>query len=135
MRSVRLLSPILLFISALAIAQVVPPANFAPPVFYPSNGLQSDAIVVADLNGDGKLDLVVGSSDSVCVLLGKGDGTFQPAVAYPSGAMANSLGVADMNGDGHLDIVAGNANNLSVLLGNGDGTFQPALVSNIVPLA
>jgi hypothetical protein len=143
MRSVRLVAPILLFISALALAQpprmpqaqqppqVVPPANFAPPVFFASNGLQSDAIAVADLNGDGKLDLVVGSPDSVSVLLGNGDGTFQPAVTYPGGAVANSLAVLDMNGDGHLDRVAGNSSTVNVFLGNGNGTFQPAVVTNM----
>lgn len=139
MRSVRSLAPIVLFISALAMAQqppqVVPPANFGRPIFYASNAPQSDAIAVADLNGDGKLDLVVGSPNNVSVLLGNGNGTFQPAVTYPSGAQTNSLAVVDMNGDGKLDIVAGNANNVSLLLGNGDGTFQPALVSNIVPFA
>jgi hypothetical protein len=146
MRSTRLLAPTVLFIFALAMAQsprlqaqqspqVIAPANFAPPVFYPSAGVQSDAIVVADLNGDGKQDLVVGSADIVSVLLGNGDGTFQPAVTYPTGALANSLAVVDMNGDGKLDVVAGNGNNVSVFLGNGDGTFQPALVTLIEPLA
>lgn len=147
MRSIRLLAPITILTFALSLAlqpsllqaaqtpQVVPPATFGRPVFYPSNAQQSDAIAVADLNGDGKLDLVVGSPDTVSVLLGNGNGTFQAAVTYPSGAQANSLAVVDMNGDGKLDIVAGNGSNVSVLLGNGDGTFQPALVSNIEPLA
>ncbi len=88
-------------------------------------------IRVADLNGDGKLDLVVENSGSntVSVLLGNGDGTFKPAVNYATGADPWSLQIGDVNGDGKLDIVTCNesASTVSVLLGNGDGTFQPAV--------
>jgi hypothetical protein len=107
------------------------PAVFAKTVLYPTNAAVSDAIAVADVNHDGKPDLVVGNSDSVSILLGNGDGTFQPAVTYPGGAAANSLAVADMNGDGKLDVVAGNGTVVSVFLGNGDGTFQPAIITSV----
>jgi hypothetical protein len=77
------------------------------------------SIALADLNGDGKLDIVflASSSSSVSVLLGRGDGTFPVGVDYPvSGA---GIAVGDVNGDGKLDIATGR----SVLLGTGDGTF------------
>jgi hypothetical protein len=104
--------------------------SFLPPASYPV-GTNPQAMVTADLNGDGKLDLVVanaGSDNRVSVLLGNGDGTFKPAVNYAVGAGPVSLAVGDFNGDGKLDVVTANYadNTASVLLGNGDGTFQPA---------
>jgi hypothetical protein len=87
------------------------------------------------LNGDGKPDLVVSGSasfygppgDSVTVLLGNGDGTFQAGVDYDTGSSANTPELVDFNGDGKLDLVVRHywfGNSVSVLLGNGDGTFQ-----------
>jgi hypothetical protein len=63
------------------------------------------------------------------VLLGNGDGTFQPAVEYATGAGPWALAVGDFNGDGHLDVVTANdgAETVSLLLGKGDGTFKPSL--------
>jgi hypothetical protein len=59
------------------------------------------------------------------VLLGNGDGTFQPATGYPSSSNSK-VAVGDVNGDGKLDLVGESSGSVSVLLGNGDGTFQPA---------
>ena len=86
-------------------------------------------MAIADLTSDGTPDIVVANTgdNSVSVLLGNGDGTFQPQVTYDTGEAPISVAVADLNGDGTLDIVAANFGNssVSVLLGNGDGTFQP----------
>ena len=111
--------------------------TFQPAVTYGSGGASPTSIAVADLNGDNKPDLVVANqcfadcsgAGSVAVLLGNGDGTFQPAVAYdPGGTEPDAVAVADVNGDGKLDIVVANAGgSVAVLLGNGDGTFQPAI--------
>ena len=80
------------------------------------------------MNGDGKLDLVVANhvSDTVSVLLGNGDGTFQPQTTYAAGSFPTSVAIGDVNGDGRPDLVVANAQDgtASVLLGNGDGTFQ-----------
>src|SRR5207245_1967589 len=92
-------------------------------------GPDPESIAVRDLNGDGKLDLaVVASGGSISVLLGKGDGTFQPPVNYNANASSESLAVVDLNGDGKLDLVLPNNTraSVSVLLGNGDGTFGAA---------
>jgi len=89
------------------------------------------AVAVGDFNGDGKPDLAVaGSGGYVSVLLGNGDGTFQPAVNYASGGTNPwAIVVGDFNGNGKLDLAVVNYNgaSVSVLLGNGDGTFQPAV--------
>ena len=118
--------------------------TFQPGVHYRSDGARS--VAVADVNRDGKPDLVVAGSTStggiVNVLLGNGDGTFQSAVTYPSGGLpggwANWVAVADLNADGKLDLTAANFpdSTVGVLLGNGDGTFQPAaLYSSGAPFA
>jgi hypothetical protein len=92
-------------------------------------------VVTGDFNGDGKLDLVIGNTNSDCngttcldpagiyLSLGNGDGTFQAPTqtSFPDGAFA----VADVNGDGNLDVILNNAWSFAqIFLGNGDGTFS-----------
>jgi hypothetical protein len=104
------------------------------------------AIALGDFNGDGILDLAVtnipinsGCSlnsiltnnvcSSVAILLGNGNGTFQPANQVGlNGQMPASIAVSDFNNDGNQDLVITNllSNNVEVLLGNGDGTFKEA---------
>jgi hypothetical protein len=108
-------------------------------------GIEPRSVAVGEFNGDGRLDLAVAGyglrcfdppdctdfrpvDETVRVLLGNGDGTFQAARTFPAGRGPSSVAVADVNGDGRLDLAVANAgsNNVSVLLGNGDGTFQAA---------
>ena len=89
-------------------------------------------VAAADLNHDGKVDLVVANADSenLIVLLGDGRGHFQPAKGspVPAGHLPNDIAVADMNHDGNLDLVIANHQSpyIRILLGDGQGGFQPA---------
>ncbi len=99
---------------------------------YPT-GQEPTSVAIADVNGDGKPDIAVTNSldNTVTLLLGNGDGTFQPHLDYPTGDLPADVAVADFNGDGKPDLVVANAkfleSTVSVLLGNGDGTFQPRI--------
>ena len=110
------------------------------------------SLSVADLNGDGKFDVVTANNEKtgggggaeVGVLLGNGDGHFQPATSYYAGGIPTywftAAAVADVNGDGKPDVVVAsgctststcqNEGVVGVLLGNGDGTFQPVITFN-----
>jgi hypothetical protein len=90
------------------------------------------SIVATDLNGDGKVDLLVPESGGGEVFLGHGNGSFAPGVAFPGG-MVGLVSVADLDGDGKPDIAGitsdnGSATGIEVLRGNGDGTFGPPVV-------
>jgi len=91
-------------------------------------GMSPAAVISADLNADGKLDLVAtnGRGNTISVLLGKGDGTFASQVTYATGAGPYGVSGADFNSDGKLDLAVANhgSNTVSILLGNGNGTFQ-----------
>ncbi len=99
--------------------------TFQTPVVYDAGGSLTESVRIADLNGDGKADIVVANefNGGVGVLLGNGNGTFQTVVVYPAGD-AGQISIADVNQDGKPDLVVANGF-LGVLLGNGDGTFQP----------
>ncbi len=85
---------------------------------------------VADVDGDGRLDVVTvdGLDSTISVLAGRGDGSFRDPVQFPLGAGGHwfSLALDDFNRDGAPDIVAGNARNenLSVLINQGAGEFS-----------
>jgi len=126
--------------------------NLANALAYASGGYTPLSVAVADVNGDGKPDLIVPnicvssgscSNGTVAVLLGNGDGTFRTAVSYSSGGYyPSSVAVADVNGDGKPDLLVANqcasscggsspgVGSVGVLLGNGDGTFQPVATYN-----
>ena len=97
-------------------------------VAYATSGVTPNSIVAGDFNKDGRMDLAFTNtnSNSIGVVIGNGDGTFQTAQTYPTGKAPIDIISADLDGDGNLDLAAGNYNDssVSVFLGNGDGTFQ-----------
>ena len=124
--------------------------SFAAPVQYSTGPMllspPGHNVLVGDFNGDGKPDLAVATDNGIAVLLGNGNGTFQPFSLVTSLNSADPgddlLALADMNSDGKLDIVkATQTGIINVALGNGDGTFRqgpsfqlPAILSTGSPV-
>jgi hypothetical protein len=126
-------------------------SNLGNSLAFPAGDGPSQ-VVMADVNHDGKPDLIVSDAleNTVSVLLGNGDGTFQAPREYSIGAMntqdaatsfselttfKRGLAVADLTGNGNLDIVVTNptSGDVSVLMGRGDGTFAPQEVFDAGP--
>jgi hypothetical protein len=117
-----------------------PDGTVQTAVTYPTAGSAAQSAVIDDFNGDGKLDIAVVSAagtsngtptpQQVSILLGNGDGTFQPAHSFtipelpgstsPFQTAANNIISASLRGNGKKDLILSNG---LVFLGNGDGTF------------
>jgi hypothetical protein len=95
-------------------------------------GRAPGCVLVEDVNGDGKFDLVVANErgGDASVLLGDGNGGFSPVRGspFPAGHSPNDLAAGDFNRDGRLDLAIANHDKqrLTVLLGDGRGRFAPA---------
>jgi hypothetical protein len=103
--------------------------TFAAEVKYSAGtgGPDPDSIVAADVNGDGKPDLIVADlgTKSISVFINTGTGTFNPAVIYKVGNSPTAVAVADLNGDTFPDIAVTNSadNTVTILTNNGSGIF------------
>ena len=111
------------------------PGSFLPPVTYATHGGAVD-VAVADLNGDGKPDLVVANlgpspTGSVSVLLQDPahPGVFLAATSYLGFGQPLSVAIADLNGDGHPDIAVADGASATVMLqsATSPGTFAQAV--------
>jgi hypothetical protein len=111
--------------------------TFDPPVYLPGIPFLQ-GVRVADVNNDGKPDLILRTTDEIAVSINNGNGTFLPPYVVleepstlfsvtPPGPIANGLVdfvIADFNGDGNLDIAAAeDGERVDVLLGTGTGSF------------
>ena len=112
--------------------------TFQPAVNYAAGPATPDtvhSVVLGDMNGDGKPDIVTGSHSLVYLLIGHGDGTFDPAVSnYTGGKFPAAIALADFNGDGRKDFATANymSNNVSIRLGLANQAPKPAcLVPNV----
>jgi hypothetical protein len=94
-------------------------------------------IGVADVNGDGFLDVIfeseVQGSGTVYVYLGNGDGTFVQKSLQSLNTTGGIAGIGDFNGDGKLDFAVPESGQVDIFLGNGDGTFKPYVPYSCYP--
>lgn len=102
-------------------------------------GLSPQGLAQADLNGDRHLDLVaaLNGTNGIGVLLGRGDGTFEPRALYAGGDKPLGAALADFDGDGVLDVVSGRQSGSIESYfhrGRGDGTFEPAAAFSTAPV-
>jgi hypothetical protein len=98
--------------------------TFQQPVDYVTSNPNYN-VFIADLNGDGKLDIF---TDGICTLFGNGDGTFGfgPCTSAAPGPSV----IGDFNSDGKMDIaiLSGTPPAINIYFGNGDGTFSSPFV-------
>ncbi|WP_437575883.1 FG-GAP repeat domain-containing protein [Sorangium sp. So ce887] len=85
-------------------------------------------IALADMNGDGAVDIAATTFDKVRVLLNDKAGGFLPPIAYPAGTNILDVTARDFNRDGKTDLATANydSDDIRLLIGNGDGTFEAA---------
>ncbi len=105
--------------------------TFQPFKFFATSNAGAECLVVGDVNGDGRIDLMASGPDGTSVLLGNGDGTFAAPVQSAGGGCP--LAIGDFNLDGKLDIAWISQSNsatsvfqIGVQLGSGDGRFHEA---------
>ena len=111
--------------------------GFGTHTDFDITGFGINSVAIGDLNTDGKLDVVSTVHDffgfgfdygAIAVMLGNGDGTFEPPTYSLTGGKATSVAIGDMNSDGKPDVVVITTGYFgggggSVMLGNGDGTL------------
>jgi hypothetical protein len=106
--------------------------SFEPAVIHPTGDFPLE-VVTADFNNDGQPDLATADafSNSVSILLGRANGTFNAARQVDTGPVPQSIAAGDFNADGRLDLATANYDDvadhdISILLGRGDGQFDAA---------
>lgn len=99
--------------------------SFISPVSY-SSGASTTALVVADIDGDGKPDIAALGNGQVTILLGQGDGTFQVTTPFAVSSGAKAIAAGDIDGDGKIDLVVTGNNSSFQTLNNYSSVGNPA---------
>ncbi len=108
--------------------------TFNPPITTPATFDKKTFMYAADLNKDGKDDVIMVRSGAVDIFISSGSGLFQSSISYADDVQnPAAVAIADVNGDGTVDLQIADALNgvLDMFLGNGDGTFQSALAFSV----
>jgi len=128
---VKILFGLAVLAAALACGVGAGPPGGDPGVRFKA-GKGPGSLALADLNGDGRLDLIVANDEGgdVTILLGDGKGSFAaaPGSPFPAGNSPNDIAIADFDGDGRPDLAFANHDTkyVTVLIGDGHGGFRPA---------
>ena len=105
----------------------------------PAVGSDPQSVCVADVNGDGKLDLICANYvvGTLSVLTNNGSGGFVTSGTYYAGGGPNYVCAADVNGDGKADLICANvgAGTLTVLTNDGSGGFVTSGTYSVPGLA
>ena len=108
--------------------------GFREPIVYGADGF-SQVLAIADLDADGRLDLVAFdlTAGGIGVWRGKGDGSFLEPIVHEIEGGLGPVAVGDLDGDGNLDLVGYNytVNTIVVFLGNGDGTLRDGVTHDV----
>ncbi len=141
--------------ASVTLSNPAPGGGVSPPVLVPVTpsfapsavaqdwgaGPTPAALVLGDFNRDGNTDIAVanGPADTITILLGRGDGSFNPGATIAAGNQPSALAAADVNGDGNLDLVVANLGDstIQVFLGDGSGNFTggPPTIQNVNPVS
>jgi hypothetical protein len=118
-------------------AQQAPPTLFAPASDSPIAVVGAPgSVVIGEVNGDGRPDVLVAASRGITVLLGRGDGQFRVAAGSPVKLPdpATEMVLGDFSGDGRLDLALANHDSygVTILLGDGNGGFALAPPTRVV---
>lgn len=118
--------------------------TFNAPVNFPNtSGFDSPSVVAVDLNNDARLDVVIAhqiacytapciAARTISVMLGNGDGTFQPSQEIEVGRGMSRIAVGDFNRDGIKDLgISGDNARVYILIGVGNGTFVQQTITLI----
>ena len=120
------MKPLALLLFAAAAGETPWPETAIPAVAHAS------VLTAADVNQDGRPDLIVADSEdgTAAILLNDGGGKFHPAPGSPfaCGSQPNDFAVADFDRDGHPDLAIVNTQTpfISIFLGDGRGGFRAA---------
>jgi hypothetical protein len=114
----------------LAVLKGSPSGHLGSPVIYPvpSASFPNPSLIAADLDGDGRLDLLLLTGDRPAFLFhGLGDGSFSDATFIDLGHVNYAAAVADFNGDGNADLAFTDGATVWFAFGDGKGGFSPAV--------